>query len=102
LGAYRLEKALPQSIQHRIQKWNTRENKGGMNLFSTAPIKRVKLTVPGTPFLECFRKGLVTLPLVPERNPVKRGETPVVDEAHVSWDMPWILQGLPTPPKVWN
>jgi hypothetical protein len=61
-----------------------------------------KLTVPGKHLLEWFQKGLVTLPLVPERYPVKRGGTAVIDEAHVSWDMPWILQGLPTPPGVWN
>jgi hypothetical protein len=80
LGACRIEEAITKSIQHRNQKWNTRENKAGMNLFS----RRIKRTVPGTPFLECFQKGLVTLPLVPEGKLVKRGRTPVIDEAHVS------------------
>jgi hypothetical protein len=40
----------------------------------------LKLTDPGTPFLECFPKGLVTLPLFPEGKPVNRGETPLIDE----------------------
>jgi hypothetical protein len=68
-----------------------------MNVFSTAQIKRVKLTVSGKHSLECFQKGLATLPLVPEGKPVKRGMTLVVDEAHVSWAMPRISQGLPAP-----
>jgi hypothetical protein len=70
-----------------------------MNLFSIAPIKRVKLTVPGTPYLECFQKWLVTLPLASEGNPVKRGGTPVVDEAPVSWDMPRIRPGATDTPR---
>jgi hypothetical protein len=55
-------------------------------------MRRGKLTVPGKHSLECLQKGLVTS---------WRG-TLVVDEAHVSWGMPRIWQGLPTPPEVWN
>jgi hypothetical protein len=48
-------------------------------------MRLVKLTVPGTPLTgECFQKGLVTLPLVPEGKPVTRRGTPVTAEAHVS------------------
>jgi hypothetical protein len=60
LGAYWSEEAITQSSEHRLQKWNTQENKGGMNLFSTAPMRRGKLTVPGKHSLECLQKGLVT------------------------------------------